>query len=85
MGKYLRKKEKQERTVPFWMIGASFLPIEIFAFFVLAMDGEGFSWQQLWPLAFGLLWAGLAGNLLRLLPEKAARIGYGIAYFLCLL
>ena len=85
MGKYLREKEKQTKSVPFWMIGASFLLIEIFAFFVLSLDVDGFSWQQLWPLAFGLLWAGLVGSICRLLSGKAARIGYGILYFLCLL
>ena len=45
MGKYLREKEKQTKSVPIWMIGASFLLIEIFAFFVLSLDVDGFSWQ----------------------------------------
>ena len=37
---------------------------------------------QLWPLAFGGLWAILVGSVLRLLPVWAARVGFGIVYFL---
>ena len=84
MGKYLRKEEKQSRGAPFWMVPASFLLIEVFAFFFLSLDGDGFSWEQLWPLAFGLLWSGILGGTLRVLPRKFARIGYGVLYLLCL-
>ena len=82
MGKYLKKEEKE--GIPFWMIGTSFLLIEVFAFFFLSLNADGFEWRQLWPLAFGVLWAGVFGGILRILPRKAARIGYGILYFLCL-
>ena len=85
MGKYLRKEEKQSRGAPFWMVPASFLLIEVFAFFFLSLDGDGFSWEQLWPLAFGLLWSGILGGTLRVLPRKFARIGYGVLYLLCLI
>lgn len=84
MGKYLRKEEKQSRGAPFWMVPASFLLIEVFAFFFLSLNGDGFSWEQLWPLAFGLLWSGILGGTLRMLPRKFARIGYGVLYLLCL-
>ena len=84
MGKYLRKEEKQSRGAPFWMVPASFLLIEVFAFFFLSLNGDGFSWEQLWPLAFGLLWSGILGGTLRVLPRKFARIGYGVLYLLCL-
>ena len=83
MGKYLRKPQKQ--GAPAWIPGASFALIELFAFCFLSWTAEDFSWQQLWPLAFGVLWAGIFGSALGLLPWKAARIGYGILYFLCLL
>ena len=85
MGKYLRKEEKQSRGAPFWMVPASFLLIEVFAFFFLSLNGDGFSWEQLWPLAFGLLWSGILGGTLRVLPHKMARIGYGVLYLLCLI
>ena len=85
MGKYLRKEEKQSRGAPFWMVPASFLLIEVFAFFFLSLNGDGFSWEQLWPLAFGLLWSGILGGTLRMLPHKMARIGYGVLYLLCLI
>ena len=82
MAKYLKKEEK--KGVPFWMIGASFLLIEVFAFFFLSLNAEGFEWQQLWPLAFGALWAGILGGIVRVLPAKIARIGYGVTYLLAL-
>ena len=82
MGKYLKKEEKQ--GVPGWLPGASFALIEVFAWFFLSRNKDAFAWQQLWPLAFGVLWAGIFGGILGLLPRKAARIGYGILYFLCL-
>ena len=85
MGKYLRKEEKQSRGAPFWMVPASFLLIEVFAFFFLSLNGDGFSWEQLWPLTFGLLWSGILGGTLRVLPRKFARIGYGVLYLLCLI
>ena len=85
MGKYLRKEEKQSRGAPFWVVPASFLLIEVFAFFFLSLNGDGFSWEQLWPLAFGLLWSGILGGTLRMLPHKMARIGYGVLYLLCLI
>lgn len=66
----------------FLLIPLSFFFIELFGFFFLSLDAGNFETAQLWPLAFGGLWAVLLGSLLRLLPVKAARIGYGIVYFL---
>lgn len=40
---------------------------------------------NLWPLAFGGVWAVLLTALVRFLPGKASRIGYGIVYFLFLI
>lgn len=36
---------------------------------------------SLWPLAFGAVWAVLLTALVRLLPGKASRIGFGVIYF----
>ena len=66
----------------FLLIPLSFFFIELFGFFFLSLDRGNFETVQLWPLAFGGLWAALLACLLRLLPAKAARIGYGIVYFL---
>ena len=60
----------------------SFFLIELFGFFFLSLDVENYDPAQLWPLKFGALWAVILTCLLRLLPAKAARIGYGIVYFL---
>ena len=67
-----------------WLVlmAASFFFIELFGFFFLSLDAENYDPAQLWPLAFGGLWAAIITCLLRLLPAKAARIGYGIVYFL---
>lgn len=64
------------------LMAASFFFIELFGFFFLSLDAENYDPAQLWPLAFGGLWAVIITCLLRLLPAKAARIGYGIVYFL---
>lgn len=77
-GKYLKNEKKKVRPVPYWVIPASFFLIELFGFCFLSGGGA------LWPLAFGLLWAGILGGFLRLLPRKGARIGYGVLYLLSL-
>ena len=64
------------------LVALSFFLIELFGFFFLSLDVENYDSAQLWPLAFGGLWAVGLTALLRLLPAKAARIGYGILYFL---
>ena len=58
------------------LLAPAFFGIELFAW---AFLGEGSSW----PLAFGGLWSVALTGLLRLLPRKAARIGFGITYFGC--
>ena len=84
MSKYLKKEERRGFSAPFWLVPASFFLVECFAFLFLGLDAESFEWTQLWPLAFGILWAGILGGILRVLPRKAARIGYGVLYLLCL-
>lgn len=60
----------------------TFFLVELFSFFFLYPDVDGFTAARLWPLAFGALWAVLITSVLGLLPSRAARVGYGIAYFL---
>ena len=84
-------------AMPLWTVFLSFFLVEVFAFAFLSTVGDeyawryfrqaGYSWADLgainfWPLAFGLLWAAFFTGLIRLLPEKAGRIVYGVFYFL---
>jgi len=75
-------KQKREGCRTLLMIPLSFFYIELFGFFFLSMTKD-FSAAQLWPVAFGALWAVLLSGLLRLLPAKVSRIAYGIVYFAC--
>lgn len=45
---------------------------------------EAIQTLNLWPLAFGAVWAVLLTALVRLLPGKASRIGFGVVFFLAL-
>ena len=45
------------------------------------LNTEEFRPAQLWPLAFGALWAAILSGFVRLLPAKAGRVAYGILYF----
>lgn len=45
---------------------------------------EAIGQVNLWPLAFGAVWAVLLTAFLRLLPGKASRIGFGVVYYLAL-
>lgn len=46
---------------------------------------EAIQSASLWPLAFGAVWAVLLTALLRLLPGRASRIGFGVVYFFFLI
>lgn len=46
---------------------------------------QALSTVNLWPLAFGAVWAVLLTGLVRLLPGRASRVGFGIVYFLFLI
>ena len=81
-GKYLETTKKQEKQVPIGLEAASFFAVELFCFFFLSWDTEAFDTEQLWPLAFGVLWSGILGGVIRILPWTAGRILYGITYFL---
>ena len=80
-GKFYRKAEHREgKAVPFSLIVLSFFAIELFSFFFLSLTEE-FHSSQLWPLAFGGLWAVILSGIVRMLPGKAARVAFGILYF----
>lgn len=57
---------------------------DVFARHSLQQQGyteEALQAVNLWPLAFGAVWAVLLTALVRLLPGKASRIGFGLVYF----
>ncbi len=85
--KYLHKKTRNQDPAPgetggrlFFLVILSFFYIELFAWCFLSRTGS-FAVAQLWPLAFGVLWALILGCLIRLLPARWAKVAYGIAYF----
>ena len=84
MGKYLKQEEKEGFSASFWLLPLSFFLAEVFAWLFLALEPEQFEAAQLWPLVFGALWAGILSGVLRTLPRTAARVLYGISYFLIL-
>lgn len=75
----LTKKRQRFQPLFFAVLPMSLYLIDIFGFYFLGQQAKG------WPLAFGALWTLIVGGLLFLLPRKAARICYGIAYFLALI
>ena len=74
-------KQRTGRRVHFLFVPLSFFLAEVFAFFFLSLNTEEFRPAQLWPLAFGALWAAILSGFVRLLPAKAGRVAYGILYF----
>lgn len=74
-------KQRTGRRVHFLFVPLSFFLVEVFAFFFLSLNTEEFRLAQLWPLAFGALWAAILSGFVRLLPAKVGRVAYGILYF----
>ena len=64
-------------TMPFWTIPVAFVLVELFGFSFLYDRGD-----QPWPLAFGAFWAVFLTGIVRLLPQKAGRVTFGVLYFL---
>lgn len=77
-GKYHSRKPSEKKHVPYFWIPLSFFLVEVFGLCFLLPEGE----MGIFPLVFGLLWAGTIGGVLFLLPAVAARIAYGTTYFL---
>lgn len=74
-------KQKTRRRIHFLFLPLSFFLVEVFAFLFLSLNTEEFRLAQLWPLAFGALWAAVLSGFVRLFPAKAGRVVYGILYF----
>lgn len=74
-------KQKTRRHIHFLFLPLSFFLVEVFAFLFLSLNTEEFRLAQLWPLAFGALWAAILSGFVRLFPAKAGRVVYGILYF----
>ncbi len=94
------KKGSGGWRMPFVTIPIAFFLVELFSFAFLSTIGNETAWRffrnagyaaqdlgsvNLWPLAFGGLWACILAGLTRLLPEKAARVFFGIVYFLAVI
>ena len=74
-------RPRTRRRVHFLFVPLSFFLVEVFAFLFLSLNTEEFRLAQLWPLAFGILWAAILSGFVRLFPAKAGRVAYGILYF----
>ncbi len=82
IGHYQRRKPFPSQGIFLALLPLSFFLIEGFAFCFLSAGEEDL---ELWPLAFGALWALLLTGLCRAVPGRASRIAYGIVYFLFLI
>ena len=83
MGVYEKSAGKRRtggRTAPRALLLISFFLVELFAFFFLSWKPGEVSSAQLWPLAFGALWAVIFGTIVWALPPAAGRIVYGVLY-----
>ena len=85
MGRVHAGTATEKRGFPFLWVPISFFLIDLFAFFYLTDFSDGFAAGQLWPLAFGGLWAVMLSAFLRIFPRGAARVLYGVLYFAGLL
>lgn len=70
------------KPVLYILLPVSLFLVELFGFFFLAYEPDADASAQLWPLAFAGVWALMLSAILWLLPRTAARIGYGVLYFL---
>lgn len=77
-GKYYKSKTENQKNLPFVLIPLSFFLLELFGLCFLLPEGE----SAKFPLTFGLLWTGAISGSLYLLPTMAAKLVYGIVYFL---
>ncbi|MGM9590453.1 MAG: LTA synthase family protein [Faecousia sp.] len=59
------------------LVPLAFFLVELFAFLYLQPGNEAL---ELWPLAFGALWAVFLGGLLGLLPGKVGRVVFGLLF-----
>ncbi len=78
-GKFLAKPGKKQVS-PYALAALSFFAVEGFAFFFLSLKSP-FAPAQLWPLAFGALWAVILTGAMALLPGRVRKIAFGVIYF----
>lgn len=83
-GRYEAKPARSTSAAWFVLIPLSFFLIEVFGFEFLITE-ENTESRNLWPLAFGVLWATILTGLVSILPSRVGRITYGITYFLGLI
>ena len=74
------KRRTKRRTAPLWLLPVSFFSVELFAFFFLSWKPKDFSAAQLWPLAFGTVWAVMLSAIVWTMPGKAGRDVYAVLY-----
>ena len=77
-GKYAKHKAAEKNGIPYILIPLSFLLIELFGLCILLPKGE----KGTFPFIFGLLWSGIISSAVFMLPVVAARIVYGVLYYL---
>ena len=78
LGKYLHPSIELKNRLPFVSVFVSFVLMELFGLHFLLPEGE----KLFFPLVFGVLWSMVLSAALVLLPALAAKIVYGILYFL---
>lgn len=79
-GKYEKNRIISSWCCPYFLVPFSFFLMEAFAFCYLREE-DVLSGQDLWPLAFGGLWAVILSGLLRCISRKAARFLFAVLYF----
>lgn len=71
----LGKKLSRVKPLLFVLLPLSLFAVELFGFAFLGAQ------STCWPLAFGAIWAVLLSAVVFFLPTLAARIAYGVCYF----
>ena len=72
----MEQENRKSWSMPWWSIPVLFMLVELYGFSFLYDPAD-----QIWPLAFGALWAIFLAGLVRLLPSKVGRVTFGILYF----
>ena len=72
----MEQENRKSWSMPWWSIPVAFMLVELYGFSFLYDPAD-----QIWPLAFGALWAIFLTGLVRLLPSKVGRVTFGILYF----
>lgn len=75
----LKTKLQRFQSLLFFTLPLSLLLVEYFGYSFLGRDSKA------WPMAFGVLWALILGSIVFVLPRLAARITFGIFYFVSVL